>query len=177
MKIHGRMTGRREKIDALLGREPKPKPKRLLKHEPTKVIPALLRWVAGGKTLLSFCRQPGTPTSSRIYKWLDEDPGFANEFRSARAIGYDALAEQCLLISDHGDESNVRHRKLRIWTRLQLLARWDTARYGDKILLGGHLEHSVTMTDDEVRCEVMSLLATAKSRQLTDPKNRIALLN
>lgn len=132
-------------------------------------------------TLASFCRKAGTPSVQTIYGWLDDDPALAEMFSKAKAIGYDAMAQQCLEIADDGDDANVRHRKLRIWTRLQLLARWDTARYGDKVhLVGGvHHQHQHNMSDDEITSEVMQLLAEARQKQIeaAEKESRLGRLN
>ena len=142
------------------------------------VIRLLVSWVAAGKTVVSFCRQPGTPCVRTIYNWLDSDLVFAEEFRRAKVVGYDVLAQQCLDIADHGSTEDVQHRRLRIWTRLQLLARWDSARYGDKIQIGGDGGHPIqVMSDQDAIREVMNLLATAKTRQLRDPGNRLSQEN
>lgn len=170
-------------IADLLGEKPPP---RTNKGKGKWMTPAMMRqvclWIAKGKTVRSFCQQPGTPAARTVYSWLDKDPVFAEEFRTARLIGHDMLAQECLDIADSGNELNIKHRRLQIWTRLQLLARWDTARYGERIQVGGDgalpLRLQV-MSDDDVMSKVMELLATAKKRQLRDPNNRFGqeLLN
>lgn len=90
-----------------------------------------------------------------------EDPG-APDIRSgrlaryarARKLGYDALAEESLEIADDGtndwverekedgridvevDRDHIQRSKLRIETRLKLLAVWDPKRYGSMIKVG-----------------------------------------
>ena len=71
-------------------------------------------------------------------------------FACARDEGFDAIAADCLDIADDksgdvkivGGEDNpievcntefVQRAKLRIETRLKLLAKWDPKRYGDKV--------------------------------------------
>lgn len=158
------MASRHEdEVADLLG-EPRPQdPKAELKK-------LLLDWVAKGKTVYAFCRQPGTPCVRTIYNWLDKDLIFSEQFRTAKAVGYDIMSQQCLDIADAVNAKNVRQQKLRIWTRLQLLARWDSKRYGSKIVLGGDVDNPIRVMDDaEVAREVARLLAKAKMRQLSDP--------
>jgi hypothetical protein len=134
----------------------------------------VLAHVAQGRSVRSFCKRAGTPCMRTIYNWLDDDVLFKEDFSRSKAIGYDSLAQECIDIADSGGEFNVRHRALRIKTRLQLLARWDTARYGDKIQLGG----DVKVSNEETVEQIMALLATAQRRRLLDPKNRLdGLLN
>jgi hypothetical protein len=79
------------------------------------------------------------------------DPAFAEDIAGARSLGWDHLAAECLEIADdsrndyveqfndEGDESqgwrfnseNVLRSRLRIETRLKLLAKWDNGRYGE----------------------------------------------
>ncbi len=170
-----------DEVADLLG-EPRSKRRRghRARDDRPEMIRLVLSWVAQGKSVRSFCKKPGTPCMRTIYNWIDDDLVFAEDFRRCKAIGYDALAQECLDIADtprcaEDPDNDVRHRKLRIWTRLQLLARWDTARYGDKIQLGGEVTQP---NHDETVKQVMALLAVAKQRQLRDPNNRIqSLLN
>jgi hypothetical protein len=66
----------------------------------------------------------------------------------ARESGFDYLAAECLEIAEDGsndymaskhgpvlDTEHVQRSKLRIETRLKLLAKWDPKRYGDKVQL------------------------------------------
>ena len=156
MKRRGQ-TPMEDKIADLLG---EPRPQR--SEERAEVIQlTLLAWVADGKTLNKFCEQKGAPTPRTIHTWLDQDLAFAEEYRTSRAIGFDVIAQDCLVIADEGGEHDVRHRGLRIKTRLQLLARWDSVRYGDKI----RAEVS-GLSDADTMGEILKLLAVAKTRQL-----------
>jgi hypothetical protein len=82
-----------------------------------------------------------------VSDWKKTHDGFSADFVRAREEGFDALAASCLEIADHGlndtyvdDQGNVRtdtdviqRSKLRIETRLKLLAKWDPKRYGDRL--------------------------------------------
>lgn len=81
---------------------------------------------------------------------MDADPTYASAIARAREIGYDVIAAQCLLIADDSasdytdsekgpafNAEHVQRSKLRIETRLKLLAKWDPKRYGDKVAVTG----------------------------------------
>lgn len=153
-----------DQVADLLG-EPRPK----LKERAPHLKQAVCAWVAQGKTLNSWCEQPGTPTSLTIHNWLDQDPAFAEEYRKARVVGWEVLIDQCLDIADSATEVTVKSAALKIQTRLKLLARWDSARYGDKIRV-----ETKALDDSSTMKEVMRLLALAKTRQLRDPANRLS---
>lgn len=69
-----------------------------------------------------------------------------SDIARAREAGFDRIAADCLEIADqtgkdtiYGDNGAradtewISRSKLRIETRLKLLAKWDPKRYGDKI--------------------------------------------
>lgn len=100
-----------------------------------------------GEPLAQICRDPHMPERTVVYDWIKEDKDIAQQIAHARDVGFDAIAESCLGIADtpspsmdNGatDSGDVAHRKLRIETRLKLLAKWDPKRYGDK----QQVEHS-----------------------------------
>jgi hypothetical protein len=120
---------------------------------------AICAELAKGETLTAVCRMPGMPKSPvTVYEWRDARPDtFGQWFARACEQGYDAMANQCLAIADdasqdyiekrdqHGkpyvalDTEHVQRAKLRIETRMKLLAKWAPRKYGDKLELGGQL--------------------------------------
>jgi hypothetical protein len=97
-------------------------------------------WLSQGKTLAEFCAQNGKPGYSTVYAWLDDFPEFARNYARARDTGHDVIAEECIKIADemppptpHGstDSGYVQWQKNRIWTRTQLLAKWNPKKYGE----------------------------------------------
>lgn len=121
---------------------------------PQDIADAVVEWVSAGKTLSAFCRQPGMPTRRTIDRWRADDEEFASRVARARDTGFDVIADECIAIADTTEEGTTTtedddgkktvtgdmlgHRKLRVETRLKLLACWDPRRYGNK----QQLEHS-----------------------------------
>lgn len=121
---------------------------------PTKAVPKitaseLVEWIADGKTLRAFCRQEGKPNYSTVYDWILKDSNFAQRIARARDSGHDAIADECLEIIDTAQDAPLG--KARVWTRLQLLAKWNPKKYGDKVQAevtganGGPLETAITI--------------------------------
>jgi hypothetical protein len=111
----------------------------------------ILQRIATGETLASICKDAHMPQRAIVYKWRMDDPEFDGRFAQARLVGHDAIADNTLEIADalpaYGpdgkiDPADVANRKLRIWTRQQLLAKWDPKRYGDR----QQVEHSGGVT-------------------------------
>lgn len=128
---------------------------------------AICARLAEGEPLRVICRDEGMPSKSEVYRWREENAEFAGRFARAREQGFDEIAESTLEIADdarndwmcrNGKEDagwaqngeNVQRSKLRIWTRMQLLAKWDPKRYGEKLELAGELSHKVEKVVREV---------------------------
>lgn len=144
------------------------RPKRVPLVDPV-VADEVCEWIAEGRTMSSYCRQPGKLSVPTINRWRDRDPDFASRVARAKDCGFDRLADECLEIADNTQagqivtedkdgrkvvtEDMLGHRKLRIETRLKLLACWDPRRYGNKA--------DVTVTDPGAASAAARLWATA----------------
>jgi len=95
-----------------------------------ELIDEIVERLSEGEPLRAICRSPGMPHWRTVYHWLDADPQAATAIARARDEGHDAIAIQALQIAD--DKSGDPQRdKLRIETRLKLLAKWNPKKYGD----------------------------------------------
>jgi hypothetical protein len=106
--------------------------------------------LAEGETLVDICKSLHMPVDRTVRQWVLSDSGFAQAYAHARDVGFDKLASECLEIADDStndymdkqldngkvirvlDAEHVQRSKLRIETRLKLLAKWDPKRYGEK---------------------------------------------
>lgn len=124
----------------------------------------IIERLSEGETLRSICRSEGFPSWNSIYQWMDKDKDFNSRVARARILGYDALAEECIQIANDGsndtyvddngnrrvDQDVVQRSKLRIETRLKLLACWHSSRYGEKVAMehSGQIDHTITLSED-----------------------------
>ena len=105
---------------------------------PTKRTPEVEeRIIAGlsdGTALRVLCREEGMPAWRTVYDWLSSDADLATRVACARDLGHEALAEDILDIADAAAEKAeaIQKAKLRIETRLKLLACWNPKKYGSK---------------------------------------------
>ncbi|NBT68377.1 MAG: hypothetical protein EBT78_11520 [Betaproteobacteria bacterium] len=121
-----------------------------------------------GIPLRQICREnEGFPAWRTVYDWMRKDPDLSTSIAHARDVGYDAMAEECLMIADTpllgeevsesetpegtDEDGNVivrrvvtikkvdmlGHRKLQIETRLKLLAKFNPKKYGDRVTHSG----------------------------------------
>lgn len=119
---------------------------------PSDFTPELLEEIcerlAVGEPLAVICRDERMPCDGTVRNWARGDTSVSDAIADARARGFDHMAADCLVIADDrsndvllvGSEENkyevcntefVQRAKLRIDTRLKLLAKWDPKRYGD----------------------------------------------
>ncbi len=115
-----------------------------------------------GEPLAWICKDEHMPAVRTVSGWKDAHPDFKANFARAREEGFDAIAADCLQIADDGtndymtitkgDESyNVEDRevtnrsKLRVETRLKLLAKWHPKKYGDKLELSGDKDNPLVV--------------------------------
>lgn len=95
-----------------------------------------------GEPLVWICRDDHMPSRRTVGNWRAANEDFNEKFLTARDDGFDVIAAGTMEISDtvEPDAAHVSKAKLRIETRLKLLAKWDPRRYGDKVALTGGTE-------------------------------------
>ena len=115
-----------------------------------EIIDDIVEGLSDGVPLRELCRREEMPNWRTVYNWMDADAVVATRIAQAREIGFDAIAEDILEIADDAtndwmerkrqngtidivlDTDHVQRSKLRIETRLKLLAKWSPKKYGDK---------------------------------------------
>ncbi len=121
---------------------------------PSLYTPALIeeifQRIANGEPLRQICRDEHMPHWNTVYDWLERDKSLSGRFARARERGEEAIAAECLDIADsakndwmeaHGQDDagyklngeHIQRSKLRIETRLKLLAKWNPKKWGEKV--------------------------------------------
>jgi hypothetical protein len=99
------------------------------------------------------------PKPRTVQDWEAERDDVSAAIARARELGEFALAEECLEIADDGrrdysvdkdgrevpDHDHINRTKLRIETRLKLLAKFNPRRWGDKLELAGSKDSPLTV--------------------------------
>lgn len=160
---------------------------------PTKrtqqVVEQILARIAAGEPLTRICRSDEKfPCPSVFRDWCDADEALAIAYARAREIGFDAIAEEALDIADDGsndfiektrndgstyeafDAEHVQRSKLRVETRLKLLAKWDPKRFGDKLDLtsgGEKLAGDISPEEKFARLHALATRAQDGSADVT----------
>jgi hypothetical protein len=147
------------------------------KYDRAVLVPLICARLATGKDPMTvICRELDVPIRT-VNQWREDDVEIALQFDEAREVGYDAIAADCLEIADTpqiGIEETIsasgakeirkgdmlQHRKLRIDTRIKLLAKWDPRRYGDRLALANDRKDPL-ITDKPTRLTEEQLLSIA----------------
>jgi hypothetical protein len=112
--------------------------------------------IADGEPLRQICRDEHMPQWGAVYRWEQEHQEFKERIAHARILGEEAISQECMYIADElpertamggVDSGDIQHKKLRIETRLKLLAKWNPRKWGDKVDVnhGGQQENPLTM--------------------------------
>lgn len=116
-----------------------------------------------GEPLAVICRDERMPAVRTVSDWKKAHEPFSAAIACARDEGFDEIATDTMAISDDvkADAAEVAKARLRIETRLKLLAKWDPKRYGDKL----DLNHSgeITLPAEARQAEIERLIALRKA--------------
>ena len=116
------------------------------------IVDEIDRRMSAGEPLDCICRTPGMPARRTVDDWRKRMPEVDKQLQRAREEGEDAIAADCLAIADDGrndwmerlgpdgqgvgwqlNGEHSQRSKLRVWTRLQLLAKWNPRKWGEKV--------------------------------------------
>lgn len=105
-----------------------------------------------GEPLSLICKATDLPSTRTVERWAEDRLDFAARIAHARDVGWDRIANDTLAIADSAnvtvlpdgtrEERDASRDKLRVWTRLELLKRWDPKRYAEskKVEVSGGIE-------------------------------------
>ena len=147
-------------------------------EQKAQILEKIATGLSEGVPLRELCREEGMPSFVAVYDWINADPDWNLRIARAREFGADALAEECLSIADNASNDwmdnhnpddpgykingeHVQRSKLRIETRLKLLAKWSPKKYGDQL----KVEHSGEIAS---RAPVDPAAALAAAKQSED---------
>ena len=110
---------------------------------PTKytveIAEKILARIADGKTLNAICREKGFPPHATVRHWVEDNRrNFGDRFRFARKIGFEAMADGLIEISD--TDKNPQRAKIRVDARKWYLSKLAPKNYGERLEM--RAEHS-----------------------------------
>ena len=115
--------------------------------------------LADGRSLRSICLADDMPVQSTVFKWLSQQPAFAEQYARAREAQADALFDEIQDIADDGsndyitktnadgseyeavNSEHIQRSRLRVDARKWMASKLQPKKYGDK------QEIELTVTD------------------------------
>ena len=112
-----------------------------------EIIREICDRLSTGEPLAQICRDEGMPAVRTVGDWSKERADVSASIARAREEGEESIALDCLHIADDNgkdtrvlkdgvevvDSDWIQRSKLRIDTRLKLLAKWNPKKWGEKI--------------------------------------------
>lgn len=117
----------------------------MTKYELTQALAdEICEHIGDGKSLRSFCEQEGRPSAPTVCRWLrmEETAWFAEQYARAREAQADALFNDILDIVDQAEDPQIA--RLRMDARKWMAGKLRPKVYGDKVELGGKVDHEHT---------------------------------
>jgi hypothetical protein len=150
-----------------------------------KVVEDILARISEGETLAAICRsEERFPCVSTWLDWVAADEELALAYARARDKGEEVIAESLLEIADDArndymekfdkdgnsigyflNGEAVQRSKLRVETRLKLLAIWNPKKYGQKIDVTTKDKPLNDAPVEDIAARAASLLALAAKRK------------
>ena len=100
------------------------------------VVNEICEWLTSGKSLNSYCAQPGKPGYSTVMDWLgnEENEDFRIKYARAREAQSELYVDEIMQIADEdkGDALKLQHDKLKIETRQWAASKLNPKKYGNK---------------------------------------------
>lgn len=96
--------------------------------------------IASGQSLREICKLPGYPSRYAVFRWLNSNESFRNQYVQARDAQCEVFLEDMLSISEteSGDDDTavrVQRDKLRTDTLKWVMERMGSKRYGTRQML------------------------------------------
>lgn len=114
-----------------------------------QALDTVIKGLREGTPLTVICSAENMPSDDSVRVWAQQDEDIARAIARARETGFDKIAMDALDIADDNSRDTVKGRdgqeiadtewisrsRLRVDTRLKLLAKWDPKRYGEATML------------------------------------------
>ncbi len=112
----------------------------------------ICEWLAEGKSLRAFCREPGSPSQSMVYRWLLKHDDFREKYSFAREVQADTLVDEIVEIADANtaDVNETQRNRLRVDTRKWVAAKQRPKKYGDRAEVNLNATHQHNHTAESV---------------------------
>jgi hypothetical protein len=103
----------------------------------TEIANEICEWLMNGKSLRSYCDQPGKTPFTTVLGWLRDDGNeeFRTKYARARETQAEVLADELMQIADEDkiDALKLQHDKMKIETRQWIASKLLPKKYGNRM--------------------------------------------
>ena len=146
----------------------------------------VLERIGAGETLVAICRDKDMPVTTTVHRWIAEDSRFRARYTRARETQQHVWADECVAIADDGttdyitkvgrngheyeavDQEHIQRSRLRVDTRLRLMAVVAPHIYGQKVdhQHGGEVTvtHDISSLSEREKMRRMALFMVEDTR-------------
>lgn len=114
--------------------------------------------IANGKSLRAICAEDDMPSTTTVFKWLNENQEFSDQYARARDRQADYYFEEIIEIADsvEADSATVAKARLQVDARKWTLSKLAPKKYGEKTELDvkssdGSMTPTVRLDAEEYR--------------------------
>lgn len=106
--------------------------------------------IADGKSLRSICSEDGMPNKSTVFRALESDEAFRDQYARAREAQADTMFDEIMSIADD-DTEDVNRSRLKVDARRWAAGKLRPKVYGEKL----DLNHSGSVRFEKIECVVV----------------------
>lgn len=111
----------------------------------------LCSFISEGKSVRDWFKAKPNRSRGNFYLWLElhASPDQKEQYGHAMDYRQDVMFEDCLTIADD-EAADVQSRRLRVDTRMKMLAKMNPKKYGDKLALD-HNTSEQNLSDEQLK--------------------------
>lgn len=98
----------------------------------TATADAICERIAGGESLRTICKDRDMPSPATVFKWLNNQPTFAEQYARAREAQADTIVDEIVDIADRAKDPNKA--RVQIDARKWVAGKMKPKKYGEKVL-------------------------------------------
>ena len=88
--------------------------------------------LALGKSLRAICESPDMPGQTTVFRWLEQNVGFREQYARARELQADTFADEIVALADKAEDANLA--RIQIDARKWAAAKQRPSKYSERVV-------------------------------------------
>ena len=136
-----------------------------------EIVQEYCQRLADGELAIEISKLPGMPSTSTIWRWLDQHEGFRETYARARLLQAQACAEKAVQSGRAAKADDAAAARVKFDADRWLAARLDPANYADRSTQEIVGKGGGPVQFEDVRAPIASLIAPAGVKTETGGEN------